>query len=221
MLIFPKFTKIYSFNGYFFFYFTSTNGIGISEIYQNVSFEQNVFDKADWYPIDDKIITELHDELQILPCAFPHAEYLRENYVKYPINEKIKPAKTIGRPIQFTKICPANDSHVIRMKLEAARLKRNGCTKRATAAKYQKKARLRARKAAENKARRIETKEFESTKKLLVATMDQYNTLTGQSLNGTSPQKTHADGDGSSIAARTRNRTKVSTPEKFTRPNRK
>lgn len=192
------------------------NGIGISQFFQNVTFEQNIFDKAEWYPIDDKIVTELHDKLQILPCAFPHAEYLRENYVKHPIDGRIKPAKAIKMPLKFSKICPKNDSHLIKKKLEANQLKRKKNTKPVKRAKNQKKAKARASKKALHEARSIETKEFESTKNLLVATMDQYNTLSGQSLNVISVESTNTD--DCSIATRTRNRTKISTPEKPTRP---
>lgn len=197
--------------------FSNINGIPISQIFKDVTFDLSVFDKSEWNPIDEKIVTELHDKLQILPCAFPHAEYLRENYVKYPIEEQIKSAKTIKTPFKFQKVCPANDSHIIRKKLEVANSKRKEQTKqskRISKAKNLKKARRRAEKAKAEKARKIETNEFESTKKILIDTMDQYNTLTGQSLNDTPVKSTNAD--ESSIAARTRNRTRISTPEKAT-----
>lgn len=222
---FTSFRKTICFNLIFPFIpnpFSSNNGIPISQIFKNVSFEMSVFDQAEWYPIDEKIVTELHHKLQILPCAFPHAEYLRENYVKYPIGEQIKSTKTVKTPSKFRKICPANDAYIIRKKLEIIKSKRKEQTKqskRISKAKKLKKATRRAEKAKAENARKIETKEFESTKKLLIDTMDQYNTLTGQSLNGT-PVKIATADDGS-IAGRTRNRTKISTPEKATRPNRK
>lgn len=163
-----------------------------------MSFELDLFDKADWHPIDDGIVTELHDKLQLLPCAFPHAEYLRENYVKYPVIKDMKSAKAIGKPLKFTRICPGNDSHLISEKRGNIESKRKNSQRLSRLAKNKKKARARARKAAEKKAIEIETEEFKATKKLLADTMDHFNTLDGHSLNVTT-----------SIAARTRNRSKI------------
>lgn len=174
----------------------------------------NVFDKAEWLPIDDEIITELHDKLQILPCAFPHAEYLRENYVAYPIEERVKSNKTVETPYKFRKICPADDSYIKRAKLEAAKLKKQNQMKRPKhmiQAKSRKKAARRAELAVENRKRKIEAEELASTKKLFIDTLDQYNTVSGETLDKVS-------GDDSSIAARTRNRARISTPKKSCPP---
>lgn len=202
---------------------SSTTGITISQIFKDVSFEPSVFDKSEWHPIDENVVTELHNELQILPCAFPHAEYLRENYVKYPIEQQPKSAKAIQTSPKFKKICPENDSHMIKKKIEIGKLKRVGQThkqgKRISKARYLKKARRRAERATAMKERKSEAMEFESTKKLLIDTMDQYSTLSGETLKAT-PSKSTPSGD-CSIAARTRNRTKISTPEKTTCSNRK
>lgn len=202
--------------------FSSTSGIAISEIFKDVSFELGVFDKTDWYPIDENVVTELHHELQILPCAFPHAEYLRENYVRYPIEQQAKANKPIQTPAEFRKICPEDDSYMLEKKIEIGKLKKAEQTskkgKRISEARYLKKAKRRAERSKAQKARKMESMEFESTKKLLIDTMDQYNTVAGQSLNA-SPGK-RAPSNGTSIAARTRNRTKTNTPEKIIRSNR-
>lgn len=195
-------------------------GIDISQIFKSISFQLNVFDKAEWHAIDDRIVTELHDKLQMLPCAFPHAEYLRENYVKYPI--EMKATKANKTPSKQRRVCPVDDAHLIKKKIEAVKLKKMGRTKqskRITAAKRLKRATKRAKKAMTIQARKVETKEFESTKKLLLATMDQYNTLSGETLSNGTIQ--NANAGNSSIAANTRNRTKISTPEKSTRPTRR
>lgn len=192
-------------------------GIEISQIFKNVSFALNVFDKSEWHAIDDQIVTELHDKLQILPCAFPHAEYLRENYVKYPIDERFKATKTTKTPTKRQKICPADDSQTITKKIEGVKLKKTGrlkqCRRIINKKKTLKRVRRRARIAKEHQARIAETREFESTKTLLLATMDQYSTAT---------EGAQCSNAGSSaIAARTRNRTKTNTPEKSTRPIRR
>lgn len=198
-------------------------GITISQIYKDASFELNAFDKSDWHPIDENVVTELHDKLQILPCAFPHAEYLRENYVKHPIEQQVKSNKTIQTPAKFRKICPEDDSYMLKKKIEFGKLKKVEQThkqgKHKRQAKNAKKAKLRAERAKEEKARKTETMEFESTKKLLLDTMDQYDTLGEETVN-TSPVKNESPSDESSIAARTRNRTKITTPEKTTRSSR-
>lgn len=199
--------------------FSSSGGTTISEIFKDVTFEPNVFEKSDWYPIDQNVVTEIHTELQILPCTFPHAEYLRENYVKYPIEQKTKPTKTAQTPVKFRKICPENDSYMLKKKIEVVNSKKHGKNqkqrRRISKTKYLKKAKRREEKIQAAKAQKIETMEFESTKRLLFDTMDQYNTVAGQSLNGTPVKSTLTAHN--SIAARTRNRLKSNTPEKRNR----
>lgn len=171
-------------------------------------------------PIDENVITELHDKLQILPCAFPHAEYLRENYVKVPIEQQNKSPKTNKSPPKFIKIRPANDAYEIKKKIEFVKLKKEEQAKQGkkiNQTKYLKKAKRRAEKAKVQKERKLETMEFESTKKLLIDTMDQYDTISGQSLSQAPVKCTIAPDDDGSIAARTRNRTKNNSPEKTTR----
>lgn len=183
----------------------------------------DVFDTAEWHEIDDQIVTELHNTVQILPCAFPHAEYLRENYVKYPNNERVKAPKTIKTPTTRQRICPADDADLITKKIEIVKSKKNNRMKHIkrliNRKKTLKRSKRRAAKAMETKARAAETKEFELTKKLLMATMDQYSTVTGASVVDTTVQNRNAG--STSIATRTRNQSKTNTPEKSTRPLRR
>lgn len=171
-------------------------------MFKNISFEPNLFDKVEWQPIDDRIVTEIHEKLQILPCAFPHAEYLRENDVKPPRNEPVKSTKMAKKARYLPKIRPQDDSCDIIRKLERSQLKKKGGMKFINQRKRNKKTRNRARRMEKVEAIRTESKEFQTTKELLVSTMDQYITPQGQSLNQ------NTDIASSSIAARTRRRSR-------------
>lgn len=162
----------------------------------------------EWQAIDDQIVTETHETLQILPCAFPHSEYLRENNVEPPKNVNEVHTKVAKRKQQILKIQPKDDSHYLFKKIQKKESRRNVGKKIISQKKQNKKMRYRARRQMKLETKRIESKELETTKELLVATMDQYETPSGQSLFKSIEAS-------SSIATRTRRQSRcLSSPEK-------
>ncbi|XP_055306386.1 uncharacterized protein LOC129570703 [Sitodiplosis mosellana] len=183
----------------------STGSVGISQIIKSATnapiLEKNLLDKVDWQPIDDNISIEIHKNYKILPCAFPHSDYLRENNVKPPRDERMTPTRAPGAII-MSKICPKDDtSGIIKSTQSRKRAQEHRFKMRGNQSKKHKKLKQRARKQAKIVEQKMEIHGLKSAKRLLAATMDQFNTPSGESF----AEPNMKPGD-SSIAARTRKR---------------
>lgn len=144
----------------------------------------DVFDKVNWRPIDDSIITEIHEKHQIFPCTFPHTDYLRKHNVKSPKSTKIAKNAQIAKPAgKFLKIQPFDDSFEV---IDRDKLKKKLNKNRIAAIESQKikhkKQKSRMKKKAICNALKDDSKALKDAKDLLIATMDQYNPLTGKPL---------------------------------------
>lgn len=164
----------------------------------------------DWRPIDDEIVTKIHEKFYILPCAFPHDEYLKQYNVQ-PAKESFVKYNKVNTEKKMLKICPQDDTKQIieRMQTkhkeheEQLRVKEN-------ARKQHKKANYRARRNARRNAISTEARETESTKQLIIETMDEYNSVTGNP-----PQQAESSIPTHSVATRMRTRsTSKNSPEK-------
>lgn len=175
----------------------------------------NVFDKGEWQPIDDQIVTEIHEKCEMLPCSFPHVDYLKKHHVE-PRNDKSQfiANKVVKKGKRLLKIQPRDDSNDVLRKLQNVQSRQKAFKTRISQSRKQKKTRQRVKKKAIEEIRTAEAREYDSTKKLLVATMDQYSTPSGQSLPNV-PITRNTTIANSSIATRTRRKSKcVSSSEK-------
>lgn len=183
------------------FYSFSAEALEISKIVKNVKFERDLLlDKANWQPIDEKIVTEIHDKFQILPCAFPHSEYLIQYRVKPAKAKRSVQTKLTKNARQRLKICPQDDYHGIVNRIRSKKIeaqKRIASLKRNT--KYKNKKKNRERKIAEKAKQQKEIEEFEALRKLMTTTTDEYDAGT------TGRQNTN-----SSIGTRGRRQSKLS-----------
>lgn len=154
-----------------------------------------------WQPIDDEIVTELHEKYQILPCAFPHAEYLKENKVQRPKDNNIKYSKVNDtKQARLKKICPIDDMQEFIQKIQTINQDKEKQTKaRINAKKQHKKTESRARKNARLEAFNAEVREIKFAKESLMNTMDEYKSVTGDPIH--QPKTTMAS---SSITTKTR-----------------
>lgn len=190
-----------SFANMIFFRFTfSAEQLTVAQLFKNVTFEKNLFDPIQWQPIDDKIVTEIHEKHQILPCAFPHRDYFTKNNInplKCTAKKQIQPKVQM---MQRRKIQPKDDSmKVIRRVEKINNLRRGKWNKQNATRKNAKRFRRRLRKNAMNEAAKIELDETTEAKKDLVARMDQYNTINGCQLNNKIMKQ-----EFDSVASRTR-----------------
>lgn len=196
------------------------DSLSIRQIFKDVTFNLNVFEKGKWQPIDDQIITEIHETCEMLPCSFPHSDYLKDHRVVLRKDKhQIMGKKAAKKEKKLLKIQPEDDSGCVQWKLQHMQLRKKKIKKRTTQMKMQKKVRQRVKRKEIKEILTAEAKEYESTKKLLVATMDHYSTSSGQSLNvPTEPQNLNiAD---CSIATRTRRQSKcVISSNKSSIPN--
>lgn len=182
------------------------------QIIKNVSFDLNVFEKAEWQAICDRTITDIHRKFQILPCAFPHIEYLREHNIHKRPTQKCKQAIETRKEQKVLQICPRDDSRKIALKRVKVQEKKAERKKQRTLkykqAKNRRKSLKRAEKQQIKKANNLEiqnfNKELDETKNILLATMDQYSSVSGQKL-----------AESASISTRTRRQSKsMNSPEK-------
>lgn len=156
----------------------STESIGISEIIKNVTLEKDPFEEVNWQPIDENIVNEIHRRYEILPCAFPHKDYLRQNNMKWHKSEQTKP---IGgsKTNKMLKICPKDDSRII---ISGSRSRKKKEKKQfnsmMTQAKKHKKLKNRAQRRTKKVKQKDEIEGLESAKHLL----DQYNAASSESL---------------------------------------
>lgn len=151
-------------------------------IFKNISFGLNIFEKAEWQPIDDKITTEIHEIYQILPCAFPHDEYINTHNLRSP---KKKYHARSGNAVEgVRKIDPIDDSRKIIRKIQE---KQKECERQFSGVKKKKKNTNRNRKRALKKAQESEAKSAKSALKqtiaFVAATMDEYQTMDGKPIN--------------------------------------
>lgn len=151
-------------------------------IFKNISFGLNIFEKAEWQPIDDKIATEIHEIYQILPCAYPHDEYINTYNVRSP--KKKYHAKSVNAIAGVRKIDPIDDSRKIMRKIQE---KQKECKRQISGAKKKKKNTNRSRKKALKRAQESQAKSAKSALKqtiaFVTATMDEYQTMDGKSIN--------------------------------------
>lgn len=158
-----------------------TNTLGISDVIKTVTFEKSPFDKVDWQPIDDTILTEIHKNYQILPCAFPHSDYLSRNNVKPPRAEGVGHMRAT-RATRKLKICPEDDSHDIINRVQSGFIENEKQFKlRDSLKKRNKKTKYRARRKAKEEIQNAEIEKCKSAKQFMISTMDQYHTQTGES----------------------------------------
>lgn len=201
----------------------SSETTSISDLFKNVEFEKNLFDEVHWLAIDDKLITELHEKHQILPCTFPHSEYLLENNIK-PIQEtKVRYVK--AGPSKPLTICPKDDSQT---RLNRTALEKNKQKRFLSQKKLEKKQRYRRKRAEQRAAIKSkldeETKGLAQAEDILIKTMDQYSTLSGNDLvdelfTGNPKRKDSIDPDPGSIAKRTRRHSRTAiSPQKDNSP---
>lgn len=83
-------------------------------------FEKSQFDKIDWHPIDDQIVTDVHLSANILPCSFPPASYYESHGIGQSITQsKAKPKTKTGPKSKFgMKIKPKDDSEWVAKRME-------------------------------------------------------------------------------------------------------
>lgn len=164
--------------------FFSAEGITILELFTNVSFDPTVFDEVRWQPIDETVITDIHQMHQILPCAFPHMDYYRANNIKPPtLVENTNESEKETRNLKLKKINPEDDSITTlqRIRSKGNKFKKQMFThqKKRTTEKRQ---RYRERKKVLNDAVNKEIKDFEEAKQDLEDTMDVFITPGGSNL---------------------------------------
>lgn len=173
---------------------------------KDVTFEQNLLDKTEWQPIDDKIVTEIHEKYQILPCAFPHVEYTRDHKLQPLKDESVKYTK-IKRPAQKRKICPVDDSIDIMKRVQSMnKMSQMKAKSRKLQKRQRKRLVARVKQAANKNAAKAEVNEFNAVKNLFTDGVNQ---------NSTSSTNTE------SIALRTRRNSKctISTEKPQIQPN--
>lgn len=160
----------------------SNDSFDVLGIFKNISFGLNIFEKAEWQPIDDKIATEIHELHQILPCAFPHDEYINTYNVRSP--KKKYHARSGNAVGGVRKIDPIDDSRKIMRKIQE---KQKECERQFSGVKKKKKNTNRYRKRALKRAQESEAKSaksaFKQTIAFVAATMDEYQTMDGKSIN--------------------------------------
>lgn len=100
--------------------FCSEASLTMESIYEKITFEKSQFDKINWIPIDDQIITDIHLTANVLPCAFPPTTYyessgIGESTIGFPA--KTKPQKGPKTPLGIP-IKPNDDSEWVAKRLE-------------------------------------------------------------------------------------------------------
>lgn len=191
------------------FLICSAEGLDISKIVKIASFEQNLMDKAEWMPIDDEIVTEIHKKYHILPCSFPHAEHLKKYHLQPLKAECVKYSK-VKQARAVMKICPIDDSLGILNKVRARKeMQQNKTKSKKSERKSLKQRRKRTIQKLQNQAAKAEVEGLDSAKKLHADTMDQYTTLSSAALGG---QTFHSnESPNSSIAVGTRRISRCTT----------
>lgn len=188
----------------FFLFSFRAEQLTVSQLFKKVIFEKNRFDPINWQPIDDKIVTEIHEKHQILPCAFPHRDYFMKNNIKSMTGTAQNPAQPNVRVAQQRKIKPRDDSKeairrvVNRNNSRLARLKELSASR-----KKSKMLRRNMRRKAKSEKAKIEDDGLTEAKNDFASRMDQYNTINDSQLND---KKIEQESD--SIASRTRRRFK-------------
>lgn len=131
-----------------------------------------------WQPIDDNIVNEIHRRYEILPCAFPHKDYLRQNNMKRTKSEQTKPIR-VPKTNKMLKICPKDDSGII---IGRARSKKKEEEKRFNSMMTQRKKHKKQKNRAQRRTKKVKQKDeiegLESAKHLL----DQYNAVPSEFL---------------------------------------
>lgn len=82
---------------------SSPNAISIKSFYESSS---DAVVESDCCVIDDTVVTELHEALQMLPCAFPSSEYYEMNKMSAPAT-RIQPRSDANRytkQLQFRRV---------------------------------------------------------------------------------------------------------------------
>ncbi|XP_031621198.1 uncharacterized protein LOC116339454 isoform X2 [Contarinia nasturtii] len=157
----------------------SAETLSISQVIKKVKFERDPFDKVEWQPIDDKIVIEIHNKYQILPCAFPHSHYLHQHGLKRIKNKQTKQMNCTKKAKQRLKICPKDDSRAIIERLQSRKQLHKNQVKLKTQNKNRLKLkRKRDRKKAGQEAKKIEVDELNAERQFMLETRDQYNTAT-------------------------------------------
>lgn len=91
-------------------------------MYEKIAFEKSQFDKIDWHPIDDQIITDVHRSANILPCSFPPASYYESNGIvpptTLPKSKPISKTNTWPKSTFQMKIKPKDDSNLVAKRME-------------------------------------------------------------------------------------------------------
>lgn len=80
-------------------------------MYEKIAFEKSQFDKIDWHPIDDQLITHIHRTANVLPCSFPPTGYYESKRTEQSTiesNAKTKTPKTCESAFK-SQIKPKDD----------------------------------------------------------------------------------------------------------------
>lgn len=172
----------------------------VSQLFKKVIFEKNRFDPINWQPIDDKIVTEIHEKHQILPCAFPHRDYFIKNNIKSMTDTAQKPVQPNVKVVRQRKIKPRDDSiEVIRRVVDRNNSRQAKLNELKAARNKSKRFRRNMRRKAESEKAKIERDGLTEAKNDFAARMDQFNTINESQLNN---KKIEQESD--SIASRTR-----------------
>lgn len=92
----------------------------MESIYEKITFEKSQFDKIDWLPIDEQIITDIHITANVLPCAFPPTAYYESSGIGESTSGfslKAKTQKGPKTPLEMP-IKPSDDSGWVAKRLE-------------------------------------------------------------------------------------------------------
>lgn len=151
----------------------------------------------------------MHKKHEILPCAFPHADYLNQNNVK-PFKEEIgRSAKLKVCPIR--RINPKDDSNATIDRVQKQNTQRMTFKSKLTAKKKQNnQAKKYEKKKAKLAAIKSEIDGLKEAKQMLASTADQYSTMSGIDLT----HELFNPVASQSIASRTRRKSKTNSPDK-------
>lgn len=140
-----------------------------------------------WRPIDDSIVTEIHAKYKILPCAFPHSDYMSQNNLTSAQGTQKNQTKN-PRIRENLNICPQDDSHAIIKRYTTRKIeKEQRSTMWQKSRLNAKKKRNRDKRKAAKAAKKAEVDGLKTAMQLV----DQYVSPSGDSQNaGTSTMAT-------------------------------
>lgn len=189
----------------------SSETVSLSGFFKDVTFDRNHFDEVHWLPIDDTIITDLHQRHQILPCAFPHNEFLKRRHVKPLPDQSNHKRNNAIKTTTRRKINVADDSGLIYQRNEKKRIGRQKIISGKLVAKKRiRQAKMSTKRREKMAVMRTENDGLVQAKQNITSMADQYsNTLSGTDLS----EEFAIPSTSQSVSSRTRQKSKMNAPE--------